>query len=454
VASRLLAGALLVAAGVLAWLAITSTLAARALQAIVGISVVYVGYLALRGWGFMRAAIAGATVQSATAATDARAGTVARPAAPPFVSVVVPARNEAMVIRAIVGDLLSQRYGPSSPGFEVVVVDDGSTDATSAIVREAARGASPLEGILHVVSRPHSAGGSTKGAALAAGAATVRGEVIGVVDADARVTPDFLARISVAWQRDPEAAAIQARRQPGNAERSWLTQAQGEEQLMDLASQCGRRAVEGTAELRGNGMFVRRAALEHVGGWSPRAMTEDLDLSTRLAAAGYHVALAPEVIVLEEAVESLRALWWQRMRWAEGSLRRIMELGPRLIAGSAPIARKADFLAFAGEFVIPPLFAASVVASLLTVPLPVRMDWTVPVSLFAGYGLGSLLLALAGLAGTGVGGLALVGRSLRGALFLSHWLVVVPAALAWIAVGPSSMAFRQTARVGHQPPAS
>ena len=217
---------------------------------------------------------------------------------------------------------------------------------------------------------------------------------------------------------------------------------------MDLASQCGRRQIEGTAELRGNGMFVRRGALQALGGWSPTAITEDLDLSTRLAAAGEHVALAPEVAVGEEAVESLGALWWQRLRWAEGSLRRLMEHGPRLLAGAAPVSRKLDFLAFTGEFLIPPLFATSVVASIVTVVLPVPVDWTVPVSLFAGYGLGSFLLALAGLAGVGVTGAPLLGRSVRGALFLSHWLVVVPVVLVMIAVGPPTTGFRKTPRVG------
>lgn len=436
-ASRLLATAVLLASVLVAWLAITSHLAARVLQGIIGVSVIYVGYLAYRGLRFMRQAMEAAEAGEGPPSPDA-----------PFVSLVVPARNEVAVVGQVVRDLVAQRYGAGTkPSLEVVVVDDGSGDGTA----EAASGACPHpEGSFRVLVREPT-GRSTKGGALASSTAELHGVVIGVVDADARVASNFVASVLAAWERDPQAAAIQARRQPRNTERSWLTRAQGEEQLMDLASQCGRRAVDGTAELRGNGMFVRRSALDAVGGWSRSAITEDLDLSTRLAAAGMHVGLAPEVIVTEEAVESLRALWWQRLRWAEGSLRRLIQLGPSLLVGSAPIGRKADFLAFAGEFVIPPLFATSVVASVLTVPLAVRSDWTVPISLFAGYGLGSFLLALAGLAGTGTRGPVLFGRSLRGALFLSHWLVVVPAALAWIAIGPAEMRFRQTPRIGPRP---
>ena len=75
------------------------------------------------------------------------------------------------------------------------------------------------------------------------------------------------------------------------------------------------------------------------------------------------MTLAPEVVVEEEAVIRAGELWHQRMRWAEGSLRRIIEHGPRLLAWPLPLDRKLDFLSFAGEFAIPPLFVASIVVS-------------------------------------------------------------------------------------------
>lgn len=219
---------------------------------------------------------------------------------------------------------------------------------------------------------------------------------------------------------------------------------------MDMASQCGRRATEGAAELRGNGMFVRRDALERVGGWNALALTEDLDLSTRLVAAGERIALAPQAEVGEEGVVTLPALWRQRLRWAEGSLRRLLELGPDLVrAPSVRLGSKLDFLAFTGEFLIPPLFVTTIVASLLTILLPRPADWTVPVSLFIGYGIGTFLLAVAGLAAAGERGPRLLWRATRGSLFLSHWLVVVPAALLRIAIGRPATTFVQTPRIGH-----
>lgn len=424
--SRLLAAGLLVASALLAWLTVTITLAARLLQLGVALSLLYVGYLAWHGWRTMRHALRydGPT-----------------PGRMPFVSAVVPARDEASVIGGVAADLALQSYTTAgTPDYEVVVVDDGSIDATADRAR--AVGGEHLR----VVRREPATGPPTKAAAINFALPQLRGEIIAVIDADARVAPDFLERVMSAWQRDPTAAAIQAQRRPTNADHSALTRAQLDEQLMDMASQCGRWATDGTAELRGNGMFVRREILEQVGGWNATAITEDLDLSTRLSSLGLHVTLAPEATVGEEAVETLADLWRQRMRWAEGSLRRLLEHGPRLVAGSQPIGRKLDFLAFAGEFLLPPLFVTTIGASLLTIPLPRPADWTVPLSLFLGYGLSAFLLAIAGLAADGRRGLALIGGSLRGALFLSHWLLVVPAALVRIAVRPATTTFVKTPR--------
>jgi 1,2-diacylglycerol 3-beta-glucosyltransferase len=436
-ATRVAAAAFLAISALVAWVTISIPLAARVLQASVLLSMVYVAYLAWRGARVMREAIAWGR-SGAAEPTGSADGL-------PFVSLVVPARNEATVIGPTIAALRVQAYArrDGSPAYEVLVIDDASTDAT----HEAARAAAAETGHVTLRRREPEPGPRTKGSVLAFAMPFVRGDVVGAVDADTHVAPAFLERVMRAWAaRDPGAAAFQVARHPRNEGISWLTAAQGEEQLMDMASQCGRWATDGTAELRGNGMFVRREALESVGGWRPAAMTEDLDLSTRLSAAGHHVALAPEIAVEEEAVERLSALWPQRLRWAEGSLRRLLEHGPGLLAGSQPPNRKLDFLAFAAEFLLPPLFATTIVASLLTIPMPRPADWTVPASLFAGYGIGVFLLAIGGLWAAGVRGLPLVGRALRGALFLSHWLVVVPWALVRIAFLPASVDFVQTPR--------
>jgi 1,2-diacylglycerol 3-beta-glucosyltransferase len=439
--SRLLAGGVLVASVVLAWLAVNLWIVARLLQALAGLSLVYVTMLAYRGWRVLREALAHA--RSGAGEPTGRASDL------PFVSLAVPARNEAAVVAGTVRDLAAMGYhgADGAPRYEVVIVDDGSTDGTGRVAREIADNHAHVR----VVRREAGSGLATKGAVLAWAMPFLRGEVIGAVDADTRVEPAFLERAMRAWGRDADAAAVQAERRERNAGRSWLTTAQEVEELMDVASQCGRWATDGTAELRGNGMFVRRTALEAAGGWSAHALTEDLDLSTRLSAIGAHVTLAPEAVVAQEAVETVAALWRQHMRWAEGSLRRLLEYGPRLLAEGVPMGRKVDFLIFTTEFIVPPLFVAAIAAGLVTAAFPGPADWTVPASLFVAYGTGTFLLAVAGLAAHGDRGWRLLGRATLGALFLSHWLVVVPAALGRIAFLPGRGSFTPTARFGSDP---
>jgi 1,2-diacylglycerol 3-beta-glucosyltransferase len=435
-ATRAIAAVVLLASALVAWVTITSAPAARALQASIVLSILYVGYLAWRGAAVMRRAV--------NASGGGAGEPIGRAGDLPFVSLVLPARDEETVIGTTVRSLRALAYADAGglPAYELLVVDDASTDATGDRAREAAGEAANVL----VRRREAEDGPRTKASVLAFAMPYLRGEVVGVIDADTIVEPAFLERAMRAWRRDAGAVALQVARRPRNADVSWLTRAQAEEQLMDMASQCGRRATDGTAELRGNGMFVRRDVLEDVGGWNRNALTEDLDLSTRLSVAGHHVALAPEAAVEEEAVETLGALWHQRLRWAEGSLRRLLEHGPGLLVGRQPLGRKADFLAFAAEFLLPPLFVTTIGASLLTIPMPRPADWSVPVTLFAAYGIGVFLLALGGLSAVGVRGWPLLGRAARGALFLSHWLVVVPVALARIAVGPERAGFVKTPR--------
>lgn len=438
--SRLLAAGVLALSGAMAWLAVVNVVAARALQALILTSIGYVSYLAWRGWRTIRDARAGA-----------RAGAWPSAGRLPWITVVVPARDEEAVIADVVSDVLAQDYADDrGPRFDLLVIDDGSADGTALAARAAAEVAGAGDRF-RVIRREPGAGPRTKGAALAHASGLVRGEAVAVLDADSMLAPDYLSLAMAAWARDPGAVALQTRRTELNAPRGWLPAAQDDEHLMDLASQCGRWATDGTAELRGTGMFLRRDALAAAGGWDAGALTEDLEISTRLAAAGQHITIAPEAAVREEAVEAIGALWAQRMRWAEGSMRRLIEHGPGLLAdGRLPLTKRLDFLVFTTEFVVPPLFVASIAAGLITIPLPRPADWTVPATLFIGYGLGTFVLAAAGLAATGARGWAVLGRATRGSLFLSHWLVVVPLALLKIAVGSPSREFARTPRAAHR----
>lgn len=112
----------------------------------------------------------------------------APPSPPPSVTVVVPARNEAANILRCVESLASQDY----PDFEIVVVDDGSTDGTGALARSVAPGRA--RSIRVVEGRPLPDGWFGKPWACATGSEAASGALLLFTDADTVHHPELLAR--------------------------------------------------------------------------------------------------------------------------------------------------------------------------------------------------------------------------------------------------------------------
>lgn len=227
----------------------------------------------------------------------------------PFVSILIPAHNEENVIAHTISHMLRLDY----PHFEVVVIDDHSSDRTGDIVRQY-----PVE----LVTR-RNLPNRGKSEALNCGMEVARGDVICVFDADSEVAPDFLRHAVAPLVNDPEVCGVQAQVRMYNRKHNLLTQMQDDEfALYNEILQVGREALGGAAALGGNGQLTRRSSLKAVGGWSPHSLTEDLDLTVRLFLAGRgRISHCTQAIVWQEGVPTFKALLRQRTRWAEGMLR-------------------------------------------------------------------------------------------------------------------------------------
>src|SRR5438445_2583685 len=227
------------------------------------------------------------------------------------------------------------------------------------------------------------------------------------------------------------AEAVTVRRRVLQAGSSSLAGAQADEQLADGEIQRGRWALGGCSEFRGNGIVLRRDVLIGVGGWRVEALTEDLDLSSRLAAAtGIRVAWAIDAEVWEEPVDALAALWRQRVRWAEGAIRRVLEHGPAVVRSPLlSIAARADFVGYAGQVLAPPIILGSLVGAVI------HRRASVATTLLGGYALTAAALGFDALrweARPDGGSLSLrerLRRAVRLAAFGVIWLAAVPAAL-------------------------
>ncbi len=346
-------------------------------------------------------------------------------------SVIVAARDEVQVIGALVADFAAQDLRDASGRLdaELIVIDDRSVDGTGA----AARGAAVAAGIgdrLRIVRREGPGLGDGKGAALGAVPPDqCLGTLIVVLDADARFGPGFLA--ALARRRASGLRAMTARRRTLHEDKSWLSGAQADEQAVDGAIQSGRWALGGMSEFRGNGMVIDRDLLIEAGGWRPDLLTEDLDLSSRIAVtAGERVALIADADVWELPVRTWSGLWRQRLRWAEGSIRRFLEHTPAVLRSERlSVTARLDFVAYGGQLVSPPVIVGALVGSVR------RRRPGIAVALIGTYAAASGALAFRALEGErGADGRVLTARrrAQRGgrmAAFSTLWLAVVPGAL-------------------------
>lgn len=224
-----------------------------------------------------------------------------------MVSVIVPAYNEGIVLDACVESILRSRY----PRLEVIIVDDGSTDDTAAVMTDlAAR--HPSVRAIHQVN-------AGKGAALNRGIAEARGEVLLFVDADGLFTARTIDWLLVGLSA-PGVGAVCGDDRPANPDRP-LTQ------MLSVMSHVGTGLVRRALSLlhclpivSGNIGAFRASLIREIGGFREDTIGEDFELTWRVYAAGYRVVFQPRAIVYAESPSTLRGLWRQRVRWARGLL--------------------------------------------------------------------------------------------------------------------------------------
>ena len=270
----------------------------------------------------------------------------------PFVSIMIPAHNEESVITETIENIRAIDY----PNFEIIVIDDRSTDNTSSVIVDLA---DKYENVIAMVRKPDAFPG--KSAVLNDALEVAKGEAILVFDADATVEPDFLNKL-IPNLEPSDVGAVQARKVIRNKDVNILTKCQNNEYTMDTHLQVGRDAVKGAVELRGNGELIKRAALEDIGGWNNYTITDDLDMSTRLHIKGWDVRFCPEACVYEEGIVYLFPLFRQRRRWLEGTIRRYLEyFWAAINSKKMSLRAQLDMTVYITQFIMPLWFMMEVI---------------------------------------------------------------------------------------------
>jgi biofilm PGA synthesis N-glycosyltransferase PgaC len=227
----------------------------------------------------------------------------------PLVSIIAPAFNEGPCIEASIRSLLTLDY----PRYEVVVVDDGSTDDTLSRARK-------LEGDhgnarVVVLWKPN--GG--KASALNFGLARAAGEFVTTMDSDSVLERGTL-RAAMRYFADPTVAAVAGRVVVINPATLW-SRLQFLEYIKGL--NFVRRAqgfLRAVSIVPGPIGVFRRAAIAQVGYYAEDTFAEDCDLTLKLLTAGWQICYEPLAEARTEAPEQLLPLIKQRYRWTRGIL--------------------------------------------------------------------------------------------------------------------------------------
>ncbi len=258
----------------------------------------------------------------------------------PFVSIIIPARNEEFVIENTVRSLLNLNYRKDGKAnFEILVMDDNSSDRTYEIAMALEN---EFPNTVRAIHRTPERAGKGKSLVLNEGMELSRGDVIAVFDADTNVCPDFLNN-SIHLLADPKVGGLQGRVRLYNKDANLLTSLQEDEfAVISHLYQLGKELIDGVTALGGNGQLVKKAALAEVDGWNWLSPTEDLDLTFRLILKDWHIRYAPDAVLWQEGVERVYPFMRQRIRWAEGFLKCIFDYTIPLIFSKASFMKKFD----------------------------------------------------------------------------------------------------------------
>jgi len=224
----------------------------------------------------------------------------------PQVSIIVPVKNEDKVIERLFKTLVNLNY----PNKEIIIVEDGSTDKTPQICQQWA------DKYPSLIRYYHNDASDGKPSAINYGAKKATGEIIAVYDVDTILEPDTLREVILHFE-DPRVAAVQGELETLNPDETLITKVSFLNDFILNIQQVGRDRLNLFVPLLGTNQYIRRSVLEELGYWDSNALSEDMEISMRLARKGYKVKCVP-VKAMVEAPAGLKIFVKQRMKWLRG----------------------------------------------------------------------------------------------------------------------------------------
>ncbi|WP_407375409.1 glycosyltransferase [Methanobrevibacter sp.] len=253
----------------------------------------------------------------------------------PFVSIFIPAHNEEFTIEQTVRSVCGLDYHvDGAPQYELIVVNDGSTDSTGKILAGLKKDYPQLK----IVTRHPPRSGKGKGFVLNDALTLSRGDIIGVFDADTQVKPDFLQIIIPYLDEDID--GVQSRVKMFNKNENFLARMQHVEFTTFGNTLIAKDNLKFTGFLGGNGQFVKKQAIIECGKWDGFAVTEDLNLAIKIILNGGKIRYCGDCAIYQEAITSWRPFFRQRTRWAIGNFETLFVYLPQIIRSKLSLLKK------------------------------------------------------------------------------------------------------------------
>ncbi|QDH70404.1 poly-beta-1,6-N-acetyl-D-glucosamine synthase [Marilutibacter alkalisoli] len=254
----------------------------------------------------------------------------------PMASILIPCFNESEQVDETIAAALAQRY----PDFEVIAINDGSSDDTAEKLDRLAAHHERLR----VVHLDRNMG---KANALRMGTLAARSEYLVCIDGDALL--DEYATHWMVWHltSGPRVGAVTGN--PRIRNRSTLL---GRMQVGEFSSIIGmikraQRVYGRLFTVSGVISAFRRTALHRIGYWADNMVTEDIDISWRLQMDHWDIRYEPNALCFILMPETLKGLWRQRLRWAQGGVEVMLQHSPDLLSW-----RKRRMWAVLGEYLL------------------------------------------------------------------------------------------------------
>lgn len=225
----------------------------------------------------------------------------------PKLSFIVPVYNEEKSIRKTIDSIQSLDY-PNKP-FDIVVVNDASTDQTESILKK-------IKGIRFFTLKKNSGRAAV---AKNEGIKHAKHDFIVSMDADSYPQKDCLFKMMGYFETDENIYAVTASHLPYQPKNIWERLQRFEYTNTNFFRKINT-LLNAMYVVPGPLTIFRKKALKETGGFDPVALTEDIDLAFNILSRGHRIENALSAVVFTEAPKKLRALFRQRMRWFRGGI--------------------------------------------------------------------------------------------------------------------------------------